>query len=390
MRTALAVLLALHGAIHLLGAAKGLRLAEVAPLRQPIGPALGAAWGVAALLLLGAAALVLRDHRAWWMPALAGVVLSEALIATAWADARFGTVANVLLLVPILVVLADHRPGSLRAAYARAVRDGMAREAAAMRADDARAPGIDVVTEADLARLPPPVARWLGRAGVVGRPRVRDFHVVFAAEMRAGPHAPWMTAHADQYEFLHPAERQAERLFFMRAARAGVPFHVLHRYVGDSATMQVRVAGLVPVQDVRGPVITRSETVTLLNDLCVLAPASLVDAPIAWETLDDRTVRATFTIAGQTVRATLHFDAAGDLVDFRSGDRAMTEANGGARVLPWSTPLWEHRDFDGVRLPARAEARWTDAGRTWAYGRFAIERIAYNVGLSGAAAPAAP
>jgi hypothetical protein len=28
---------------------------------------------------------------------------------------------------------------------------------------------------------------------------------------------------------------------------------------------------------------SQSETVTLFNDMCIMAPATLVDAPIAWE-----------------------------------------------------------------------------------------------------------
>ena len=38
----------------------------------------------------------------------------------------------------------------------------------------------------------------------------------------------------------------------------------------------------------------------------------------------------------------------------------------------------DYRDFGGARLAARGEARWTDGSRTWAYGRFVLERIAYN------------
>lgn len=256
------------------------------------------------------------------------------------------------------------RSGSLRSTYRRDARAILA-----------RAEPAPVVTEADLAPLPAPLQTYLRRAGVVGRPRVRSFHAVLSAEMRGGPDEPWMRARADQVERVQPAAR----LFFMRATRRGVPFHVLHRYVGDRATMEVRVAGLVPVQRLAGPEMTRSETVTLLNDLCVLAPAALVDAPVAWEVLDARSVRGTFANAGHRVSAVLTFDAAGDLVDFRSDDRSRAEG-ATMRRLPWTTPLGDYRDFGGVRLARVGEARWTDEGRTWAYGRFVLERIAYNVG----------
>ena len=179
-----------------------------------------------------------------------------------------------------------------------------------------RSPKPAMITEADLAHLPRSVQTYLRRAGVVNHPRVYNFHATFTAEMRSGPDEPWMTATAEQYEFFDPPAR----LFFMRASRSGVPFKVFHRYVGNQATMDVRVAGIVPVVSLAGAEMTKSETVTLFNDMCVFAPGTLVDAPIAWVVLDEHTVRGTFSNAGYTVSADLIFDGAGDLVDFRSED----------------------------------------------------------------------
>jgi hypothetical protein len=231
-----------------------------------------------------------------------------------------------------------------------------------------------VVTDADLASLPSLIQRYLRRVGAVGKPRVRNFQAVFSAEMRGAPDAPWMQARAEQYEFFGPSAR----FFFMRATRGGIPFIVFHRYVGDQATMRVRVMGLVPVANQSGGEMTQSETVTLFNDMCILAPATLVEAPVNWDVLDEHNVRGTLTNASHTVSAVLTFDSAGDLVAFRSEDRSMSEGEG-MRRLPWTTPVSNYRDFGGVRLAALGEARWTDGARTWAYGRFVLERITYNV-----------
>jgi hypothetical protein len=236
-----------------------------------------------------------------------------------------------------------------------------------------RANHASLVTEADLAPLPQQLQMYLRRVGVVNRPRVKSFRAEFAAEMRGAPDASWMHATADQYEFFAPAAR----LFFMRTSRGGVPFFVFHRYVGDSASMDVRVAGIIPMVKLAGDEMTRSETVTLFNDMCALAPASLIDAPVSWVEVDDHTVRGTFTNAGHVVSADLVFDANGDLVDFRSADRSMSEGKT-MRRLPWTTPLSDYRSFDGVRLAALGEACWTDGGRTWTYGRFVLKRIVYN------------
>jgi hypothetical protein len=133
-----------------------------------------------------------------------------------------------------------------------------------------------------------------------------------------------------------------------------------------------------PVAPLSGAEMTKSETVTLFNHMCVLAPAALIDAPIMWVVRDEHTVRGTFTNAGYTVSADLLFDDEGDLVDFRSDDRSMSEGKT-MRRLPWSTPVSDYRAFGDVRLAAVGEAQWTDGGRTWAYGRFALKSIRYNL-----------
>lgn len=59
VRWLLSVFLVTHGLIHLLGAAKGLGWANVTQLAEPISTALGAMWGVAAIVTVTAGVLLL-------------------------------------------------------------------------------------------------------------------------------------------------------------------------------------------------------------------------------------------------------------------------------------------------------------------------------------------
>lgn len=230
-----------------------------------------------------------------------------------------------------------------------------------------------VVTEADLGALPPQVARYLRRSGVVGRPRVVSLHAELKARMRNGREAPWMDATVDQWNFMQPKAR----LFLMRARRGGVPFIAFHRYVGDEATFEVRIAGLIPIIRVSGPIMTSSETVTMFNDMCMMAPASLLDPAITWTELDTSHVRGEFVNAGNRIAAELTFDDAGDLVNFRSEDRYQSDGKQEHRA-PWVTPVSGYRDFDGVRLFDAGDACWIEDDQQWVYGHFELQRIEYN------------
>jgi len=72
----------------------------------------------------------------------------------------------------------------------------------------------------------------------------------------------------------------------------------------------------------------QGETVTVFNDLCLLAPAGLLDAPIVWQTIDSRHVRSAFTRGAHTVTAVLVFNDAYELIDFISDDRLRASPDG--------------------------------------------------------------
>jgi hypothetical protein len=367
MVVAFAVLLILHGLIHLLGVAKAFGWAELPQLTQPISPAAGAIWLLAAVLFLAAAASLFLWPRGWWIVGAIAIIVSMSVIVPAWADARFGALANAIVFVGVVFGFLAQGPFSLRAEYERDVASRVS----------ASSDGT-LVTDADLAHLPAPVQRYLRAAGVVGQPRVHNFRVRMHGRIRSGRDARWMPLRAEQYNVVRPAAR----MFYMTATMLGIPAQGYHRYVDASATMRVKAAALVPVADVGGAEMTQGETVTFFNDMCLMAPATLIDPAIQWESIDARTAAARFSNAGHTIRAVLSFADSGELVNFTSDDRYLLESDGTLRALRWSTPMFESRRFGAVQLPWRGEGRWHDPAGEYAYIELTIDGVHYNVGPS--------
>lgn len=357
MRWGLALLLGLHAALHALGVLKAFDLAALPQLSVPISRPLGALWGVAGLLLLAAAvALVAAPQAFWWLGAV-GLVLSQGVIVSSWADARAGTVANVALLLGVLIGAAAWGPFGLRADYHRRVERGLA----------AAPPVGPPVIEADLAPLPEPVRRYLRLVGVVGQPRPSGYRVHMRGRIRGAADAPWMPFVAEQHSFFDPPQR----LFWMEATRGGLPVDVLHTYEPEGARMRVRVLSLFPMVDAGGAEFTRTETVTLLNDLCLMAPAGLLDARLSWRELDARTVEATYTVGPNVIRATLLFDAEGRLQSFWSDDRpALAADNVHFTPMRWSTPVSAWQTRGGMTLASAGEARYAAPTGEYAYAEF--------------------
>jgi hypothetical protein len=374
LRWLLVIVLAGHGLLHLLGVAKGFGWADASQLTEPIGVRAGALWLVAAALVLTATALlaVWRGPTTtwWWALALGAAALSQIAIATSWNDARAGSIVNLILVLVAGYGFAAEGPTSFHAQYGERATRAIA---------DAD-PSPATVHETDLIGLPQPLAAYIRRSGAVGQPRVVSLHADFHGRIRSGPAAAWMPFTGEQVNTYGP---RPQRIFLMDATRSGLPLTVLHEFADTTATMRVKLLSLFTVVDASGPELDRAETVTVFNDLVVMAPGAIVGASVTWTAIDARHVRGDFTDGDETISAVLTFNAEHDLVDFVSDDRTPASADG-KTFAPrrWSTPIAGHRDAGGHRVLTTGEGVWQaqGSGDSFTYLEFHLDAIAYNDG----------
>ncbi len=268
----------------------------------------------------------------------------------------------VVIAVAFLVIVIGLNAGQdLKRAYLTDVAEGIVRT---------RNIEPTLVTEADLAHLPDLVRNYLLYVGVVGKPKVYSMKVTFAAEMRSRTQ-DWFKLSVEQYSYFD----KYERLFYLDATVKGLPTMGYHRYKNDFAGMKIKLLGIFPVVEAEGDMMVTAETVTMFNDMCILAPATLIDTTIQWETIDSNAVRATFTNHSTTISAILYFNAMGQLVNFISEDRYDINEK---KQYPFSTPMRNFDTINGFNLPTYGEAVWHYPEGEFAYGRFTIKSLQYN------------
>jgi hypothetical protein len=368
MRWLFFVLIVVHGLFHFVGFAKGFGLAQLTQLAQPVSKSAGTAWLIAGVALLVTAMFFTGGKRVWWMVGLGAVVLSQVLIVSSWGDAKFVTISNALVVAGIVYGFASQGPLSFRADYLNQVHQRMPQTGSTR-----------IVTEADLVALPELVRRYVRLTKAVGQPVVHHFKATWRGRIRSTSDDPWMEFTAEQYNF--PGE--PARFFLMRARKGGLPVDVYHSFRKQSATMRVRLLSLIPLVDASGPEPDRAELVTLLNDMCLLAPSSLVNDAIGWESIDDRSVRAHYTIGANTISAVLIFNEGGELVNFFSDDRLAASPDGREFTRQrWSTPVRDYRNFGPLRVCARGEGRWHSPEGEFVY----IELELLDLQINGAEA----
>lgn len=234
-----------------------------------------------------------------------------------------------------------------------------------------KAPASDLLLEKDLKHLPAPVQRYLRYVGVVNQPKVKNVRIVFKGQMR-DKGKDWFPFRSEQYNGFE----KYTRLFFMKGKMFGLTVPGYHAYQNGTASMRIKLFGLFPIVSIKGQELFKAETVTIFNDMCLLAPATLIDSRITWETIDDLTAKATFTNEGVSIQATLYFNAKGQLVNFISDDRyAVSDM----KRYRFSTPVSGYKKFKGFEVMSFGEAVWHYPDGEFVYGKFELQEIEYNV-----------
>jgi len=359
VRIAFFVLLIVHGLIHLTGFVNAFGLSDVKQLTQAISKPVGVIWLCAFVLFATAAIMFAFKNNYWWLSGLVAVLVSQVLIVLSWQDARFGTIANVIILIAVLV---GYATSGYHRKYENEVKSGL-------RQKDYF--GNSTLTEKDIQPLPEPVKKYLRVTGSVGKSRANSFRIVMTGGIRKDDQSAWMPFTSEQYNFMETPTR----LFFMKAVMKGLPVAGYHCFKNGKAFMDIRLLSLFRVQYQEGVEMNLSETVTFFNDMCCLAPPTLIDKRIKWLEVDGNKVKASFTNNKITIFACLHFDDSGYLRNFVSEDRYSADAG---KQLPWSTPLKDYHEIAGYRLMRNAEAIYSYPDKDLVYGNFQLVSVEYN------------
>lgn len=355
-------LIFLHGAIHLMGFLKAYKLAQIEQITASISKFSGILWLFTFTLFMVSGITYLAKLNCWYVFAFAAVIISAILIGGVWHDAKFGTIANVIILCSAIVGFGT---SSFQNKFEKDVRAGIAQTGTFQES---------ILTGADIEYLPEPVKKYIRNSGAIGKPKVNNFRLAFTGKMRKDEKSEWMPITAVQYSFIN----DASRYFFLKAKMKGLPVAGYHRYKNGEAKMDIKLFSLIKVQYQAGKEMNISETVTFFNDMCCMAPATLIDKRIKWIETNGNIVRASFTNHNITIFANLFFNDKGELTNFVSNDRYAYDDKEGMIKLPWSTPLKNYREINGMNRFTTAEAIYKYTEKDFCYAIFHLTNVDYN------------
>ncbi|MES2765608.1 MAG: DUF6544 family protein [Bacteroidota bacterium] len=342
LRYFLAFLLFAHGLIHVLGFVKAFGIAPVEQLSQDISKPVGIFWLACALVLITAGIIFLFKNNVWWAFAALAIVPSQILIISSWSDAKFGTLANILLLVPALLAFGEWN--SMMTA-----KDELRAFLPAFKSKQQP----KIITQEDIAHMPPVVQKWLERSNIVGKTPARVSHLRQRGAMRTKPGGDWMPFTAEQYF-------TAVKPGFYWTADVGnffLNFKGRDMYRDGHGNMLIKAYSLVPVADAKGKEIDQGTMLRFMAEM-VWTPSVALKEYITWEQLDERRAKATMKYGFLTVSGIFTFTLQGDMQCFDA--ERYYDRNGRTTLENWHIDAdpTGFKTFQDIRIPARSTVTW--------------------------------
>lgn len=363
MRIAFSFLLVIHGLIHLMGFVKGFQLAEMAQLRQPVSALAGVFWLLTCLLFLASGGLFFAGKHFGWILLLPAILLSQTLIIQQWQDAKFGTIANIVALIGLVLAFGAWRFDKMVSREKQAFLS--------VATEDKR------LKEEELAPLPPVVQRWVRQSGAVGQPRVYTVHLKQSGRLRTQKEGDWLPFQAEQYFTVdHPG-------FIWIAGIQAMPMVEIvgrDKYENGRGNMRIELMSLFQMVNATGPEIDQGSLLRYLAEICWFPDAAL-QPYIQWDSVGLHAAQATMTYGDIRASGVFYFNESDDLLRFEA--KRYYSRKEGATLEDWQIVNHEWKTLNGLRIPVRSEVIWKLKDGDYSWLTLEITDIHYNEHLSG-------
>ncbi|WP_273568563.1 DUF6920 family protein [Maribacter halichondriae] len=341
MRIVFIILLLLHAFIHLMGFFKAFELLKIEQLSQSISRPIGLLWLFTAILFICSALAYLLKKDIWFLMAITAVVLSQILIVLFWKDAKFGTLANLIILLVGIT------------AYGHFKFKNKVKTEASELLESALLENPSFITKKDIEHLPRIVQKWMEHSRALGKPRTTSVRLRQKGEMKTKPDGNWMPFSAEQYfntrnpSFVWITKVDAMPLIYMDGRDK------LKKGQGE---MLIKLLSWFPVVDEgKNEKINSGSMQRYLAEMCWF-PSAATENYVSWETIGKHSAKAIMTIDGKQVSGIFTFSEEGDFVSFET--QRYFGGGEAAKLEIWFIEAKDYKVFNGIKIPHKCKVTW--------------------------------
>ena len=340
MKFVFSFILIIHGLIHLLGYAKAFYITNSSSQVLGVSKPIGSIWLVTFIMFIVATMQYLTNKK-WFYVAFVAVLVSQVLILLAWKEAKFGTIANIIILIVSI------------SAYATNCFNTMVESESKQILQNIKLESLPIISENDIAHLPKIVQKWITNSGVIGIEKVNTVRLKQVGKMRTNPNGNWMSFEATQYfNVENPA-------FIWNAkvdAMLGIKMLGRDELQNGKGKMLIKLGGVIPVvNESENSKINSGAMIRYLAEICWF-PSTALKEYITWNSTSETSAKATFSYNNQSVSGVFLFSENGDFVSFTADRYYGGDTN--STLETWYVEAVSYKEFNGVKIPNTSKVTW--------------------------------
>lgn len=362
MRITLSILIGIHGIIHLIGFFKAFGISQFNAISQPIPKTYGVFWLLAFILFATAAILFFIYSDYWWLSGFLALIISQVLIFNYWSDVKYGTIANVIILLLTIIGYSSFN-------FKNKINEERVRIF-----ENSKIIKHKNLTEDAIVDLPPIVQKWLKNSGVVGKQAINNVYLGQELQLKMKPEqSDWNSGTAEQYFTIQPPAFSWNINTKMNSVLSIVG---RDKFEDGKGEMMIKLLSLIPVANAKNHEKLNQATLQRYLAEIVWFPSASLSEYIKWETLDDFSARATMEYMGTEGSGVFHFDKNGNFEKFIALRYQDLNA---VKPTEWTVVATKIEERNGIKIPVECEANWELESGKWTWLKLKITNIQYNV-----------
>ena len=229
------------------------------------------------------------------------------------------------------------------------------------------------LTEEKIKNLPEPIKKYLRKCGYVNQQIIYNADVFWKESfIKLKPEKDWAELTTRQFNSVNPISRIAYMEF------KTMPVTGRDIYRNGQGKMNGKLFNLIPIINGKGKEVSQSSLITIFCEFLFI-PGYILQDYVKWESVDEKTVRATLYDKEFIVSGIFYFDNEGLFSRFETEDRYYTDEKRKYIKTRFSAIIDSYQTKDSKLIPEKVRIVWHLKDSEYEYYKGTIDRIIFNV-----------
>ncbi|GAA5225387.1 hypothetical protein GCM10025777_60180 [Membranihabitans marinus] len=306
--------------------------------------------------------LLIAQYNYWWIIGIVGVILSQFLIINYWVDAKFGTIANVIILLATIIGYSSFN-------FKEKIKGERITQF-----ENSQLKNQNIVTGKSLLDLPVNVQKWLSNSGIIDKKLISNVYLTQELQLKLKPEqTTWNNGTAEQYFTIQPP---AFNWNINTEMNSILSVAGRDKFEDGKGEMTIKLLSIIPVANAKNDEKVNQATLQRYLAEIVWFPSASLSEYIKWEAINDNSARATMEYNGTKGSGVFHFDIDGNFEKFVA---MRYQDSNDAEPTEWTVTATKTEERNGIKIPVECEASWELESGKWTWLKLKITDIKYNV-----------